>query len=131
LAYAITEESVKPNTRTVKVQVRHSANCKDKAKGSDYGGRGITICPGWLGPDGFQNFATDMGLRPRGKTLDRINPNRNYEPTNARSATPKVQANNKRSHWAARIAKEMTEEQRTTSKEYWKDQLADPSLPAF
>lgn len=77
------------------------------ASSPDYGGRGITICPRWLGPDGFQNFANDMGLRPRGKTLDRINPNGNYEPASVRWATSKVQANNKRSHWAARIAKEI------------------------
>ena len=62
----------------------------------DYGGRGITVCKRWQGPQGFQNFLADMGERPRGKSIDRINANGNYEPGNCRWATKKVQANNKR-----------------------------------
>jgi hypothetical protein len=61
-----------------------------------YGGRGITVCERWLGKQGFINFLADMGPRPRGKTLDRKNPNGNYEPGNCRWATNHTQAKNKR-----------------------------------
>ena len=58
-----------------------------------YGGRGITICDRW---DKFENFLADMGDRPVGRTLDRINVNGNYEPSNCRWATPAEQLMNRR-----------------------------------
>lgn len=66
-----------------------------KATGYEYwGGRGIKICDRWL--NSFENFLADMGKRPEGATLNRIDNDGNYEPQNCKWSFISEQQLNKR-----------------------------------
>lgn len=87
------------HSRTYNSWVAMHSRCERKSHEAypRYGGRGITVCARW---SGFANFLADMGKRPDGKTLDRINNEGNYESKNCRWATPKEQQANTR-RWKA------------------------------
>lgn len=81
-------------SRTYRIWCGMKQRCANpKATGWErYGGRGIRVCERWMD---YRNFLADMGEVPEGLSIDRINPDGNYEPGNCRWATDKVQANNK------------------------------------
>lgn len=61
-----------------------------------YYDRGLGVCPEWTGPDGFKQFYADMGERPTGHMLDRIDNEKGYSPDNCRWVTPKQSSANRR-----------------------------------
>ena|ERR1700676_5087415 len=86
----------KSSTATYNIWVLMRRRC-DKptdAAYNNYGGRGITYCPEWAA---FDNFLRDMGWRPAGMCLDRIDNNRGYYKENCRWASKKANNRNQRS----------------------------------
>lgn len=67
----------------------------------NYGGRGITVCDRWR--ESFKNFYSDMGDRPLRQSLDRIDSDKNYDPSNCRWATKRIQSNNCRTNHVIEI----------------------------
>ena len=81
-------------TRTYRIWSGMIQRCfnKNNHKYNIYGARNITVCKSWLK---FANFYRDMGECPPHHTLDRINTNGIYKPSNCRWATQKTQQNNR------------------------------------
>lgn len=76
------------------VAMRARCNNPNDAAFANYGGRGIKVCERW---NEFSNFLADMGARPKGYQIDRIDNEGDYEPGNCRWVSPKANLNNKRS----------------------------------
>lgn len=85
----------------------------------DYGAKGIKVCKRW---DKFENFVKDMGIPDKGMTLDRINSDRDYKPSNCRWASRHTQARNKKNN------RFITHKGKTMVLADWEKELGIPKL---
>ena len=80
---------------------------------NNYGGRGITVCVEW---DSFDNFYNDMGAKPKGFTIDRIDVNGQYEKTNCRWVSRSENSKNKRKKYRQHDLNNERDNEMVTSK---------------
>jgi hypothetical protein len=89
------KKSLSPEYKSWGTMIQRCTNPKNK-KYPDYGGRGIKVCDRWKD---FRNFYKDIGEKPSHRhTIDRIDVNGDYEPSNCKWSTPSEQGNNKRNN---------------------------------
>ena len=87
------EQTQSPTYSTYRNMVRRCTDPNNK-DWKNYGARGITVCKRWL--NGFQYFLKDMGVKPDGLTLERINNNKGYNPSNCIWIPKSQQSRNRR-----------------------------------
>lgn len=92
--HASRRKGISPTYRTWQAMITRCTNVSVKSF-QDYGARGITVYAGWLV---FENFLSDMGEKPAGTTLERIDNEKGYGPDNCKWATKKEQARNTRAN---------------------------------
>lgn len=102
LSPKFTSEKVKTHgksrSRVYNIWRGMKVRCSDKATGKsrkNYYEKGIRVCKRWMN---FQNFYKDMGDPPAGCSLERLDGNKNYQPSNCMWASYKAQANNMKSN---------------------------------
>ena len=82
--------------------MRYRCNNPNNSVFKYYGGRGVKVCNRWDIADGkftgFKNFVKDMGSRPKGFTVERVNNNGNYTPSNCKWVNRKEQSRNMRNN---------------------------------
>lgn len=102
------EASKKPAEYRVWRGLRQRCYAEYTPSFKNYGGRGITVCARWQGPEGYVNFLADMGRRPGpGYSIERIKNNRGYSPSNCKWALAKEQGRNKRVNVRVRVGQQM------------------------
>lgn len=102
-SYLYKHGNAKTRLNNVYYSMKKRCYSENSTSYKNYGARGVIVCPEWLGEHGFENFykwAMENGYDENAKrgecTLDRIDVNGNYEPSNCRWITNKKQCNNKR-----------------------------------
>lgn len=124
-------------TRLHKTWIGIRERCRDK-KNKDYGGRGIRVCQEWQSFENFYRWAVVSGYNDS-LTIDRIDVNGNYEPSNCRWVTIKAQQRNKRNtlmvtyHGQTKPLKEWAEELKIPYMTLWQrlKKLGQPTEIAF
>jgi hypothetical protein len=89
------QAAVRTPEHTAWVSMNQRCSNPNNPRWKDYGGRGITVCDAWR--ESFEAFFRDMGARPTSNhSIDRIENERGYEPSNCRWATRSEQQRNRR-----------------------------------